>query len=88
MLHNEEISKYSLENLPNFTNLLTSNTEEGNNNFTFKKTTSQPNRLEFVEATIKYTSAHEDDKHWYLVRIREMNNENTIMSIWYFKSNI
>ena len=36
LLHHEEISKYSPENLPNFTKPLTSNIKSGNNNFTLK----------------------------------------------------
>ena len=81
LLHHEERSKSSPENLPNFTNPMASNVELVNDSFNFKKATSQPDRLEFVEARRKEICAHEIDKHWNLVIRRELNGEKTIMSI-------
>ena len=40
-------------NIPNFTNPLTSNIENGNETFIFNKSISQPDRLNFVETTKK-----------------------------------
>ena len=45
LLQHEERAKYSPENLTNFANPLVSNIEEGNDTFTFKEATSQPDRL-------------------------------------------
>ena len=45
LLHHDEISKSSPENIPNFTNNLASNIEPGNYTFTFKEYTSQPDSL-------------------------------------------
>ena len=56
-----------------------------NDNFTFKKATSQPDRLDLVEATRKEIDAHEEDNRWTLVRRRYLYGKNKIMSIWYFK---
>ena len=52
ILHEEKANSFT-ENLPNFTTPLVSNTEEGNGTFTFKETTSQPDRLEFVDTMRK-----------------------------------
>ena len=49
MIHYEEIDKSSPENLPNFNNLLATNIESGNDNFNYKKSTSQPARLEILK---------------------------------------
>ena len=64
-----------------------SNIESGNHNFTLNEFTSQHDRLYFVGDMIKYIGANEYDKHWSLVSRRELNRENTIMPIRYFKSN-
>ena len=53
LIHHEERVKYSSDNLPNFTNPLAFSIETGNNTFTFKEATNQPDRLDFVEATRK-----------------------------------
>ena len=53
--------------------------EVGNDTSTFKETTSQPVRLDFMETTRKEIDTHEDDKHWTLVRRREQKWNNTIM---------
>ena len=87
LIHHEDINNYSPDNLPNFTNPLVSRIEAVNYTFTFKYATSQPDRLEFVEAMRKEIGAHEIDKNWTLVKIRELNGKKTIMSIWYFKIN-
>ena len=63
LLHHEEIENSSQEILPNFTNPLASNIGEGNDTFTFKEATSQPGRLDFMEATSKEIGKHEIDKH-------------------------
>ena len=70
VLHHEEIPNSSPENLPNFMNHLVSDTEEGNKTFNSKEATSQPGRLDFVEATRKEIGAHENDKYCNLVIIR------------------
>ena len=38
-----------------------------------------------MEAMRKETGAHENGKHWTLVRIRELNRKKTFMSIWSLK---
>ena len=43
----------SPENLPNLTNPLASNIEDGDETFTLKESTSKPYGLDFVEATTK-----------------------------------
>ena len=43
-----------------------------NDTFTFKESTSQYERLEFVEATRKEISVYENDKHWTLVKRRDL----------------
>ena len=53
LTHHEEISKSSPENITKFTNPLDSNIDSGNDNFTFKEDTNQPDRLEFLEAVKK-----------------------------------
>ena len=53
MLHHKEIYKSSQYNLPNLTNPLDSDIEAGNDTLTFKESTSQPDRLDFVEAMRK-----------------------------------
>ena len=58
LLHHEEKPKSSLYNLTKFTNPLVSNTEEGNDNFTFNESISQPTRLEVVEDTRREIGAH------------------------------
>ena len=75
MLHHKEISKYLPDNLPKFTNPLAYNIEAGNENFTFKEYTSQPDMLEFLESMSKDISDHEDDRHWNLVRRRDLNQK-------------
>ena len=85
MFHHEERHKSSTENLPNFTNTISYSIEAGNGTSTFKYATSKPERLEFVEATRKKTCAHEIEKHWTLVRRRELNRNNATMYIWSFK---
>ena len=62
-IHHEEISILSPENLPNFNNPLHSNIEEQNDTYTFKKFTSQPYSLDFVEAASKEIGAHKINKH-------------------------
>ena len=37
---------------------------------------------------MKEIGDHEDYKHWTLVRRRELNGNNNIMSIWSFKINM
>ena len=68
MIHHKEKAKSSQDNLPNFTNPLVSNTEEGNLKFKFKESTSKPDRLDFVEDTRKEICAHENENNWNLVR--------------------
>ena len=75
LLHHEEKSKSSPENLTNFNNTLNSNIQAGNDNFTFKESTIQPVRLKFVEDMIKEIGTHEDYQHWDSVRRRELNWE-------------
>ena len=75
LLHHEEKSKSSPENLTNFNNTLNSNIQAGNDNFTFKESTIQPDRLKFVEDMIKEIGTHEDYQHWDSVRRRELNWE-------------
>ena len=53
LIHHEEIFKSSPDNLPNFTNPLDLSKEAGNDNFTFNESTSQPDRMNLVEATRK-----------------------------------
>ena len=79
MLHHEERSKYSLDNLSNFTNPLDSKIQSGKDTFAFKGSTSQTDRLEFLESTRKEIGAPEDDKHWTIVRRIELNGNMTIM---------
>ena len=67
------------KNLPNFTNPMASKIEAENGTFKFKGATSQPDRMEFVEATRKEIGPHEIDNRWYLVITREQNVENTII---------
>ena len=38
-----------------------------------------------MEAMRKEIGANEIDKHWNLVKRRELNGKKTIMYIWYFK---
>ena len=87
LIHHEEISKSSPENLTNFTNPLIYNTGPGNDTFTFKEANSQPNMLDFVEFKIKGTSYHVDDNHWKMVSIIELKGGHTIISICNFKRN-
>ena len=63
MIHFEERSKSSPENLSSLTNPLVSNIDVGNSIFGFKEATSQPDQLEFVENIIKEIGAHEDDQN-------------------------
>ena len=88
LLHHEERAKSSPENTPNFTNPLESIVEAGNDTSPLKEPTVQPDRLGFVNAMRKEIGAHEIDKHWNLVRIRELNGKKNIMSIWSFKRKI
>ena len=53
---------------PNLLTPLVSNIEEVNDTFTFNKFTSQPGRLDFVEAMKKVIGDHENYKHWTLFR--------------------
>ena len=53
LIHHEEKSNSPPENIPNFTNPLVSNIEEVNATFTFNESTSQPDRMDFVEAKRK-----------------------------------
>ena len=53
LFHHEERAKSSPDNLPNFTNLLDSNIEVGNDTSTFNEATSQPDRLYFVNSMRK-----------------------------------
>ena len=46
-----------------------------NHDFNSKETTTQPDRLYVVEAMIKYIRANEGNKHWNLVKIRELKLE-------------
>ena len=69
-MHIEERAKSSPENLPIFTNPLTSSTEALNDTFTFKDATSQPDRLDIVEETREQIGVNEIDKPWTLVRRR------------------
>ena len=78
LLHHKERDKYSPDNIPNLTNPLDSNIEEGNDNFTSKEATSQPARLDFVESTRKEIGSHKIDKHWTLVRRRYLNGKNKL----------
>ena len=73
LLRHEETSKSSTYNIPNFTNPLVSHLSEGNDTFIFKESTSQPGVMDFVEAMRKEKGTHEIDKHWNLVRRRELN---------------
>ena len=70
MIHHEEIYKSSQYNLPNFNNPLAYIIEAVNDIFTFKESTSQPYRMDFVEALRKKIGAHEINKHWTLFRRR------------------
>ena len=79
-LHEERYNS-STENIPKFTNHLVSNTERVNETFTFKESNSQHDRMEYLEKTSKEISAHENDKHWNLVRRRELNGNKSIMYI-------
>ena len=63
LLHHEGGAKSYIENLPNFTYPLASNKETGKYNLNFKESTSQPERLRFVEAMRKEICAHEIDKN-------------------------
>ena len=72
LILNEEKSKSSPDNLPNLTNHLVSNIEEVNYTFTFKESTSQPERLDFVEKMRKEIGAPENDNHWTMVRRRKV----------------
>ena len=73
LLSHEERAKYSLENLTNFTNSLASKIESVNDTFNFNESTSQPERMEFLESTRKEFGAHEDDQHWNIVSKRDLN---------------
>ena len=53
LIHHEERSKSSLENLPKFTNPLASNIKSVNYTITFKDSTSQHDRLNFVDGMRK-----------------------------------
>ena len=53
LIHHEERTKSSPENITNFTKPLASNIEAGNYTFTFKEATSQPDKLDLVDATRK-----------------------------------
>ena len=70
LIHHEERSKSSLENLPKFTNPLISNIDAVNNTFDFKEAMIQPDKLNFLEPMRKDIGANEIDKHWELVRRR------------------
>ena len=72
LLHHEEIAKTYQDNLPNFKKPLVSNIEEVNDTFTFKESTIQPDRLDFVEAIIKEIDSHEEEKHYTLVWRRDL----------------
>ena len=63
LFHHEEIFKSYQDNLPNFTSPLVSNIKEVNDTFNFKVSTSQPERLEFVEAMRKEIFSHEKYNH-------------------------
>ena len=52
LLRHKERDKYSPNNLPNSTYPLVSNIETLNYTFTFKKSTGQPEGVDFVEAMI------------------------------------
>ena len=73
MTHHKERDNYSPENLTNFTNPLASNIESGNDTFIFKEARSKYDRLEFVEDIRKKIFTHKYEKHWALVRRRELN---------------
>ena len=87
LIHHEERAKSYPENLPNLTNPLASNIEAGNDKFIFKEANNKPEGLDFVGATRKKIGAHEIDKYWNLVRRRELNRKNTIITIWSFNRN-
>ena len=72
-IHHEERANSSPENLPNITIPLDSNREEVNGTFTFKDATIPPDRLDFWKEMSNEIGAHEIEKHWNLVRRRELN---------------
>ena len=80
LIHHKERPEYSPENLPNFTNPLVSNIEEGNDISTFKEFTSEPGRLEFVEEIRNAIFVHEKYKHWNLLRRRDLKKNMSIRS--------
>ena len=53
LIRHEDKSKSSIDNLPNFNRPLVSRIEAGNYTFTFKEATSQPDKLDLVDATRK-----------------------------------
>ena len=53
LIHHEERSKSSPDNIPNRNNTLVYTTEEGNDTFNFKEDTSQPYMLDLVESMRK-----------------------------------
>ena len=69
LLHHEERAKYHPDNIPNFANPLAYSIEAVNDTFAFKEATSQPDRLDLVEAIIKEIGAREIDKHCILIII-------------------
>ena len=85
MIHHEYREKSSTENLTNFAYPLASNIEARNVTSRFKESTSQPVRRLFVEATRRVICDHGIDKHWNLVRRRDLSGKKTIMSICFFK---
>ena len=53
LIHHEEELMSSTDNVPNFTNPLASNIEDGDETFTFKEAIIKPYGMDFVEATTK-----------------------------------
>ena len=86
MVHDEERDKYSPENISNLTNPLDCNIEAKHDTFVFKEAIRKLDRLEFVEDTRKEIDAHKYEKHWTLVRRRELSGKKTIIYLWYLKS--
>ena len=81
LLHHEEKSKSSTDNLPNFTNSLVSNIEEANDTSPFKESTIQYGRQKCLVDMRKEIGSHENYKHWTLVRRRELNGKHSSISI-------
>ena len=59
LLNHEGRANYSTNDIPNFNNNIVSNMEEYTYTFTFNQYISQPDRLNFVEATRKGIDSHE-----------------------------